>query len=64
MSSDHITPRPASAFRFAGPGSTWTMRCGACGKQMPNLGRRQVKRGGIKIMVGKCCAPPPKPENT
>ena len=63
MSSDDLRMRDAGPFRFASPGLSWTMRCGKCGKQMPNLGRRQMQFRGVKIMVGKCCAPPHKPEN-
>ena len=55
MSSDNLRPRQQPTFRFAGPGSTWTMRCGECDKPMPNLGRRQKKVRGLFVMVGKCC---------
>lgn len=56
MSSDNLRLRPVPALPFASAGSRWTMRCGKCNKQMPNLGRRQVKLGGgVKIMVGPCC---------
>jgi hypothetical protein len=55
MSSDDTKPRQEPGFRGAGPGMSYTFRCGQCGMPIPNFGRRKQRVKGALVWVGKCC---------